>query len=206
MFNSDEGTVTAPDKSVTLAAACRALTDGNSGQAEAIIRRDYPFAPVKAVVRRFSMTEYTRTYMRDGFVDRYSGERLVFPPVLRVLSFALPATFPYHPNWKTDQTHPAYWQLSATLDHVVPVTRGGADDPTNWVTTCWARNSAKSNWTLEEMGWRLFPPGSISEWDGLLSWFLEYTARNPAAIVDTTVENWRRAGEAALGIERETSS
>jgi hypothetical protein len=171
---------------------------GENAVAEGIIRRDYPFAPVKATPRRFSMLDYTRLFMRDGFIDRYSGARLVYTPVFRVLSFALPDAFPYHPNWKTDQTHPAYWELSTTLDHVIPVTRGGADDPTNWVTTSWARNSAKSNWTLEELGWQLVPPGKFSEWDGMLAWFVEYTARHPEAVVDATVENWRKAAETAL--------
>jgi hypothetical protein len=188
-----------PEKSLALAAACRVLMDEGSSQAEAIVRRDYPFIPVKATVRRFNMLKYTRAFMQDGFIDRYSGARLVFPPVLRVLSFALPGAFPYHPNWKTDRTHPAYWELSATLDHLLPVTRGGsADDPKNWVTTSMARNSAKSNWTVEELGWRLVPPGRMSEWDGLVTWFLEYTAKHPAAIVDSTVRNWRQAAEGAL--------
>ncbi len=185
------------DKSSALTAVCRALMDEGRAAAEAIIRRDYPFAPVKATPRRFSMIDYTRVFIRDGFIDRYSGARLVYTPVFRVLSFALPEAFPYHPNWKTDQTHPAYWELSTTLDHVVPVTRGGADDQTNWVTTSWARNSAKSNWTIEELGWQLVSPGNISEWDGMLSWFIEYTGRHPEAIVDATVGNWRQAAEMA---------
>jgi hypothetical protein len=37
----------------------------------------------------------------------------------------LPERFPFHPNWKTDVTHPAYWEVSATIDHLTPVTRGG---------------------------------------------------------------------------------
>jgi hypothetical protein len=185
------------EKSTALAAACRVLAEGRSADADTIIRRDYPFAPVTATVRRFQPLDYTRTFMRDGFLDRYSGARLVFPPVLRVLSFALPEAFPYHPNWKTDQTHPAYWELSATLDHLVPVTRGGPDDESNWVTTSMARNSAKSNWTIEELGWHLFPPGAVAEWDGLLCWFLDYTARHPEAIVDIAVRNWRQAAVVA---------
>jgi hypothetical protein len=49
--------------------------------------------------------------------------------------------FPFHPNWKTEATHPAYWEVGATIDHMVPVTLGGADEPANWVTTSMARNS-----------------------------------------------------------------
>jgi hypothetical protein len=32
--------------------------------------------------------------------------------------------FPYHPNWKMEVTHPAYWELTATVEHVVPVCHG----------------------------------------------------------------------------------
>src|SRR5262245_43095336 len=163
------------EKGCVIAAICRALTDESMAEAEAIVRRDYPFDPAPVTARRFRPVEYTQVFVRDGFIDRYSGDRLIFPPVLRVLSFVLPTLFPYHPKWKTDETHPAYWEVSATLDHVIPVSRGGADDESNWVTTSMARNGAKMNWTLDELGWELRPAGAISEWDGMMNWFLEYT-------------------------------
>ena len=186
------------DKGLVIAAACRALVDGDRAHAAAIVQRDYPFGPAPVTERRFRPAAYTKVFVRDGFIDRYSGARLVFPPVLRVLSGVLPGCFPYHPNWKADRTHPAYWQLSATVDHLVPVTRGGADDESNWVTTSMARNAAKQNWTVGELGWRLHPAGALSAWDGLLAWFLEYTAAHPEAVVDNAVRQWRRAGVAAL--------
>jgi hypothetical protein len=117
----------------------------------------------------------------------------VFPPVLRVLSTVLPADFPYHPNWKTDLTHPAYWEVGATIDHVRPVSRGGADDESNWVTTSMARNSAKMNWTLEELGWTLVPSGDFRAWDGLLHWFLSFAARHPEILATASVRHWHRA-------------
>jgi hypothetical protein len=183
---------------LVIAEVCRALAEDAAARAAAILQRDYPFAPAPVTARRFRPAAYTKAFVRDGFIDRYSGTRLVFPPVLRVLSFALPECFPYHPNWKTDRTHPAYWQLSATLDHLVPVTRGGADEESNWVTTSMARNAAKMNWTLEELGWRLHPPGSLGAWDGMLGWFLKYTSAHPEAVVDNAVRQWRWAGAAAL--------
>jgi hypothetical protein len=148
--------------------------------------------------RRYGPVQSTQVFVRDGFIDRYSGERLVFPPVLRILSAALPSEFPYHPNWKTDVTHPAYWEVGATVDHLVQVTRGGADDETNWITTSMARNYAKMNWTLEELGWKLHPPGDLDSWDGLMPWFLEYTARHPEALANASVKHWQRAARIAL--------
>ncbi|KQX62796.1 HNH endonuclease [Angustibacter sp. Root456] len=44
---------------------------------------------------------------------------------------------------------------AATVDHVMPRSRGGADAWENLVACCLRCNSAKGNRTPEEMGWRL---------------------------------------------------
>jgi hypothetical protein len=88
--------------------------------------------------------------------------------------------FPFHPNWRTDACHFAYYELSATVDHEAPVSRGGADDSSNWITTSMARNSAKANFTLEELGWKVHPRGDIAEWDGLMHWFKTEVAKDPS--------------------------
>ena len=72
-----------------------------------------------------------------------------------LLSDLYPSLFPFQKNWKMSETHPAYWELMPTLDHVVPVARGGTDSEENWITTSMLRNSAKTNWTVEEFGWYL---------------------------------------------------
>src|SRR5215213_9680583 len=97
------------EKSSVIAEVCAALVSGAVDHPASIAKRDYPFAPEPIVKRKYGPLESTRLFIRDGFIDRYTGERLVFPPVLRVLSAVLPAEFPYHPNWKTDLTHPSYW-------------------------------------------------------------------------------------------------
>jgi hypothetical protein len=186
-----------PEKSTVIAQICRALTDGSFQEAVSIAKRDYPFAPDAITKRNYGPLESTRVFARDGFIDRYTGDRLVFPPVLRVLSSLLPAEFPFHPNWKTDLTHPSYWEIGATMDHLVPVTRGGSDDESNWLTTSMARNSAKMNWTLQELGWDLQPPGNMSDWDGLLGWFLQNTAAHPNAL-STSLKAWHRAATLTL--------
>jgi hypothetical protein len=185
-------------KSATIATVCTALDKGDYAAAASLLKRDYPFAPDPITKRAYGPVESTRVFVRDGFTDRYTGERLVFPPVLRVLSTELPAEFPYHPNWKTDVTHPAFWELGATVDHVVPVSRGGADDDSNWVTTTMARNNAKSNLTLEDLGWTLQPPGNFAEWDGLIHWFLQRTKERPSLLVSASMRQWYRAARALV--------
>ena len=161
-------------KVAVVARVCHALTDDKSTEASRILNDDYPFAPEPPTKRHYGPLEATRVFIRDGFIDRYSGDRLIYPPVLRVVSVELPEDFPYHPNWKTDATHAAYWEVAPTIDHLVPVTRGGADDESNWYTTSMAHNFAKMNWTLKDLGWTLHPAGDYRDWDGLLTWFLGY--------------------------------
>src|SRR6266498_2070025 len=93
----------------------------------------------------------------------------------------------------------AFWEIGATVDHLVPVTRGGADDEPNWMTTSMARNSAKMNWTLAELGWSLHPPGDVKAWDGLLPWFLDYADEHREVLSNSMVRQWHRAGLSAIG-------
>jgi hypothetical protein len=132
----------------------------------------------------------TRIFARDGFIDRYRGTRLVFPPVLRLLSHYLPVEFPYHKNGKMSEGHLAYWEIFPTIDHVVPVARGGADSEENWVCCSMLTNSIKSNWTLEQMQWQLLPPGSLKEWDGMVSWFVQLVSTEPSTLENAYIKRW----------------
>jgi 5-methylcytosine-specific restriction endonuclease McrA len=106
-------------------------------------------------------------YDRDRYQCRYCGRKTVFIEVMRLLSEQFPEQFPYHRNWKTSETHQAYWLVSATHDHVVPVSRGGDSlDPSNIVTACWACNARKSGLRLEDIGFILRKPNDQT-WRGL---------------------------------------
>ena len=158
---------------------CRALSRNSSDTAIETLAANYPFAPKLLKKLHCTPLQSTRVFVRDGFIDRYSGEKLVFPPVFRLISLAIPKEFPFHPNWKTDVTHPAYWEIGATVDHHEALSLGGPHNESNWYTTSMARNAAKMNWTLEQLGWRLHEPGDMDKWDGLLGWFLEYADAHP---------------------------
>lgn len=168
-----------PQKADILARACSALSVGDAAAAKSIIETDYPLVIGTAAQRRYTLPEMLRTFYRDGFLDRYSGDRLIHPGALRTLSMLLPREFPAHPNGKMTETHFALWELFPTIDHVDPVARGGLDDASNWVTTSMLRNSAKAHWTLPELGWALHPPGDAQHWDGLSAWFTDYLTAHP---------------------------
>jgi hypothetical protein len=88
------------------------------------------------------------------------------------------------------ECHPAFWQLAATVDHVVPVTLGGSNEEANLVTTSMQRNMAKGNFALEDLDWTLHPPG-VGSWDGLTAWFVGYVEDNlQSLIVDSQVKEW----------------
>src|SRR5260370_34336284 len=67
------------DKSAVLAEVCAALTGNQSAVAADILRDRYPFVPLVNVGRRYSVRQAHNYFVRDGFVDWYSGQRLVFP-------------------------------------------------------------------------------------------------------------------------------
>jgi hypothetical protein len=167
-----------PDKSEVVARICEKLAAGDENGAKAIARNEYPFQSAESAGRKYSEHQMMAIFTRDGFVDRYSGKQLVLPGALRLLSKLLPDEFPFHANWKMSESHIMWWELCPTVDHVVPVARGGTDDASNWVTTSMLRNSAKANWTLEELGWTLLLDDQLNKWDGLTVWFLGLLAKN----------------------------
>ena len=131
--------------------------------------------------------------MRDGFVDRYGGEQLVFPGVLRALSHLLPEEFPYHTNWKFGVSHPWYYDLYATIDHIVPVSMQGANSLDNWVTTSMRRNLIKSNRSLEDLKWGFISKGDPTGWDGHMHWFIEYVRSRPELRELAWLNSWYQA-------------
>jgi len=135
-------------------------------------------------------------FVRDGFIDRYGGERLVFPGALRLVSYLLPDTFPYHPHGHMEKGHIAFWELFPTLDHLEPLVRGGKDEMENWVCTSMRRNLLKANWRLGELGWKLHDAGDVTEWDGLLSWFIEYLEINRNLLKESAyLRRWWNAAQ-----------
>ncbi|MGQ0594572.1 MAG: HNH endonuclease [Gammaproteobacteria bacterium] len=180
-------------KAQTVKAVCDTLLAGDREAAAATARSDYPFVPPQSASRAYTESQCTSIFIRDGFIDRYSGTQLVFPGTIRLLSRLLASEFPFHPNWKMTETYMMYWELFPTVDHILSVARGGVDDETNWVTTSMLRNSAKSNWTLEELGWQLVLPGDFKQWDGLLGWFIEFIKQHQSHLADSYIRRWHRA-------------
>ncbi|HEY5562785.1 MAG TPA: HNH endonuclease [Clostridiaceae bacterium] len=180
-------------KSSIVLSVCIALNEGDKVKCKKIINDNYPFKYKETKCRSYTKIKLTRVFIRNGFIDRYSGEKLVFPGTLMILSKELPIEFPYQKNWKMTECHIAYWHMYPTADHITPIARGGTNDEDNLVTTSMLRNSSKSNFTLEELGWKLYPQGDIKEWDGLIKWFIDYVDKHNTLLEDNYIKEWYRA-------------
>lgn len=176
----------------------QALLQDHEAKARSLARSKYPFQFQEKAQRQITSLQSVRLFLRDGFIDRYSGHKLVFPGLLRLLSKSMPEEFPYHRNWKMSECHIAYYELSPTIDHVMPIARGGVDSESNWATTSMLRNSAKANWTLDELGWQLVPPGKLTEWDGLMPLYIELVESRPTFLQDATLYNFYKLAQRAL--------
>lgn len=160
--------------------------------------KHYPFTIQSVYKRKYSKYQMCRIFLRDGFIDRYSGARLLFPGMIKILSIEFPNIFKYHRNWKMTDTHMIYWELFPTIDHLIPIARGGTNDENNCLTTSMMRNSAKSNWTIEEIGWTVYHKGKLNEWDGLCSLFLDLITANTKYSSDKYIKEWNIALKQSL--------
>ena len=188
-----------------VARICAAISVASLDEAAAIARAELPFEAFDRAKRSYTPTQAVSIFLRDGFTDRYSGQRLAFPGTLRLLSQLLPEEIPYHSNWKTTECHMLYWHLSPTVDHVKPVARGGLDVEENRVCTSMLRNAAKGHWTLDELGWQLQSPGSLDNWDGMLDWFMKYVRDKPRLRDDEFFKRWYGAARRATKMLGPTS-
>ncbi len=178
-------------------AAIALLRDGKE-QAKTIITKEYPFCRLSSEERKYTEKQKLAQFIRDGFIDRYSGGKLLNPGILKVLSFYCPEEFPYHPHWKMEECHSAYWEFVPTVDHIVPVALGGADTEENWASTSMLHNSIKSNWTLEQLQWHLYDAGDFEAWDGLTHLFLQLVEQEEALLTDSYIRKWYRLSKAAV--------
>lgn len=166
------------------------LLKGDILKAKEIINEEYPFQVVLIGKRGYTDKQKMEQFVKDGFIDRYSGQKLINPGLLKVMSYYMPDAFPYQAHWKMSECHRAYWEYVPTVDHIIPISLGGADDVKNRVTTSMLHNSIKSNWTLEQLNWKLYEPGKLEDYDGLTSLFIQLVNANKDMLKDDYIKKW----------------
>lgn len=151
----------------------KALLLRNENAAKQAAMSSYPFVPVVKQQRKYTKQQMLAVFLRDGFIDRYSGERLYHPGFLRMLNVLLPDQFPFDAHGSLDKCHSIFWDLMPTVDHWVPIARGGPDVMENWITTSMKRNMAKGLWSLHDLGWNMHQSGELKDWDGYSAEFVK---------------------------------
>jgi hypothetical protein len=67
------------DKADVVARVCGALREGDRDRAASLATDEYPFVATTNAGRAYTALQSTRIFRRGGFLDRYTGDRLVFP-------------------------------------------------------------------------------------------------------------------------------
>ena len=111
-----------------------------------------------------------QVFCRDKWHCRYCNDAVFFSPILKVLESISPGHGYYHPNGKSDEMLTLFANKFASIDHIIPVTRGGENSIENYVTSCWECNLMYGNKTHKK-GKPLPNPinSSGTKWDGLSS-------------------------------------
>lgn len=183
------------DKSSVIADIADMLLENNKTAAKSIISQEYPHTYYEIEKRTYTIAQKMNQFIIDGFIDRYTGDKLLNPGMLKIISHYFPNEFPYHSHWKMTETHIAYWELIPTIDHIYPIAKGGVDDEKNWVTTSMKNNSIKSNYTIDEIHWSLYPRGDISDWDGLTTTFLQLVRSDKELLNDAYIKSWYKVSQ-----------
>jgi hypothetical protein len=197
--------------------ACLALSEEGREASQEIIRKHYRFDPqakprlvsrekAAPMDKKVEASDFwnedqasiMKVFARDGFMNRFTGELLISPVVLRLLSKEFPSIMPYQMAWRVGEIHIAYYDLYACIDRLLPRSRGGSDAESNLVTTTMPYVLARSNSTAEEMGWRLTREGFVDEWDGMSSWYVEYVKANPDLRNNNYFNMWYIAAKKVL--------
>ena len=186
------------NKIITLEKAAKELLYGKKENACNIIQQEYPFKKYEVFHRTYTLKQKMKQFKADGFIDRYTGDKLINPGILKIFSFYFPNEFPYHPHGKMTEGHISYWELFPTIDHIYPIAMGGIDASENWATTSMLNNAVKSNWSLEQLRLELHPAGNFDEWDGLTKLFVEIVGKDEELLKDSYIKTWYNASKEIL--------
>ena len=108
------------DKALLIQNLCGLLLDDKRQECIDFVNKNYPFINNLTQKRHYSKYQMCKVFLRDGFIDRYSGDKLLFPGLIKILTIEFPNIFKYHRNWKMSDTHMIYWDLFPTIDHLIP--------------------------------------------------------------------------------------
>ena len=145
---------------------------------------------------------------RDRWLCHLCGRPVILHLALKYLEAYVASRIPDVPvtywqaNWRRDAA-PLLDELAASVDHVVPHSRGGSDDPSNLAAVCArcnARKGARSDddYLKEKRPWKVRGKyGDPQHWDGLSAAFVTL-AREDTTRLSRSEKNWLEAIELEL--------
>ena len=77
------------DKSEIISEIAEFLINKNINSAKELLLNEYPHKLFNTDNRTYTTKQKIEQFINDGFIDRYSGEKLLNPGILKVLSFYL---------------------------------------------------------------------------------------------------------------------
>jgi 5-methylcytosine-specific restriction endonuclease McrA len=156
------------DPTLVLSQIASALADDDRPRADSLME-SIAFRPGQITRRRpVPVAATAAVFARDQFTCCYCGRRTIPAVVLRCFSAIWPVAFPWHKNWRSDQTHPAHWAITSTLEHLEAGSRGGSwTDEANLACACWECNETKGRAAATGAFSRRAEPDRALTWDGL---------------------------------------
>lgn len=124
-------------------------------------------AGTRTKLRMPTLAEQKRLHLRDGYHCRFCGIPVIRREVRQRIVRAYPLAVPWGKR-NADQ-HAAFQMMWSQYDHLLPHSKGGANDPDNIVVSYAPCNFGRMGYRLEEVGLadpRLRDPVR-SAWDGL---------------------------------------
>jgi hypothetical protein len=135
------------EKAFLIKMICELLLNDKKQDCIDFAEENYPFIGSKPQKRQYSKYQMCKVFLRDGFIDRYSGDKLLFPGLIKILTVEFPDIFKYHKNWKISDTHMIYWDLCPTIDHLIQLDYNFYDSQFSKVELdsrrTWVENSGK---------------------------------------------------------------
>lgn len=86
------------DKALLIKNICELLLDEKKQDSIHFANENYPFINSLPQKRQYSRFQMCQVFLRDGFIDRYSGDKLLFPGLIKILTIEFPEIFKYHRN------------------------------------------------------------------------------------------------------------
>ncbi len=114
-----------------------------------------------------SLSESRAIFARDGYRCRFCQSRIVVKEAHKVFAKFLPEQA--RKSRINEDNHFGISTLTGSIDHLLPYSRGGGNEPENLVTACGPCQFGRNQWTLEEV--QIENPMKyepiVDDWDGL---------------------------------------